>query len=256
MPRYRRLILRDGPLFEDRQAAGQALAARLLSYAGADVVVLAIPRGGVPVAAEVARRLGAELDVIVARKLGAPQQRELAIGAVTANGGRYLNQELIAELALTGDYLSRITEGEMAESRRREALYRSGRPAAHIEGRTVILVDDGLATGATMRAAARSVRSRKPARLVIAVPIGASETCEALAEEAGDVVCLHCREPFYAVGLHYVRFGQTSDDEVQRILREFQALTPGGEPATASAPPAGSRRTSRRSRGVRCPLAP
>ncbi len=213
----------DQPRFDDRRDAGRALAERLAGYADANVVVLAIPRGGVPVAAEVARRLGAMLDVIVARKLGAPEQPELAIGAVTANGGRYLNQDLIAELEVDQDFLRWITDLEMHEAHRREALYRGERPPAPIEGQTVILVDDGLATGATMRAAARSVRSHHPEKLIIAVPVGAGETCEALRDEADDVVCLERPEPFYAVGPHYVHFGQTSDDEVQRILREFQS---------------------------------
>lgn len=205
--------------FRDRVDAGQRLGAALGALRQSGPLVLGIPRGGVPVAAEVARALGAELDVIVARKLGSPYQPELAMGAATANGGRYLNDELIAALRVPASYVEQVTASEMAEARRREERFRGGRGPLAVAGRVVLLVDDGLATGATMRAAARSVRSRGPARLVIAVPVGAAESCDSLAAEADEVVCLATPEPFVAVGLHYADFGQTSDEEVQELLR-------------------------------------
>lgn len=189
-------------------------------YAGPDVLVLGIPRGGVPVAAVVARHLNAELDIIVARKLGAPDQPELAIGAVTANGGRYLNQALIGEAQVSDEFLEAITAREMAEAQRRERVFRGGRPAPRIEGRTVIVIDDGLATGATMRAAVRSVRSRKPARLIVAVPVAPPATCAALRAEADEVVALLEPELFFAVGLYYDDFRPTPPDEIERLLRQ------------------------------------
>jgi putative phosphoribosyl transferase len=216
---------RWGTLFRDRVDAGVQLAAALERYHGQDVLVLGIPRGGVVVAAEVARRLGAALDVIVARKLGAPISRELAIGAVTADGERYLNEDILRELGVTERYLQRVTEEEQAEARRREERFRAGRPPARVAGRTVILVDDGLATGATMRAAVRSVRRHGPARLVVAVPVGARETCEELRAEADEVVCLHQPEPFWAVGAHYQHFEPVDDATVQEVLRSFAPAT-------------------------------
>lgn len=216
---------RWGTLFRDRVDAGVQLAAALERYHGQDVLVLGIPRGGVVVAAEVARRLGAALDVIVARKLGAPISRELAIGAVTADGERYLNEDILRELGVTERYLQRVTEEEQAEARRREERFRAGRPPARVAGRTVILVDDGLATGATMRAAVRSVRRHGPARLVVAVPVGARETCEELRAEADEVVCLYQPEPFWAVGAHYQHFEPVDDATVQELLRSFAPAT-------------------------------
>ena len=220
--------------FRDRVDAGVRLAEGLAAYRGRDVLVLGIPRGGVPVAAEVARRLGGDLDVVVARKLGAPGQRELAIGAVTANGGRFLNEELIGELRVPPGYLEQVTAEERAEARRRQERFRGDRPPARVTGRTVIVVDDGLATGATMRAAVRSVRRERPATLVVAVPVGAREACDALREEADVVVCLSQPEPFVAVGLHYERFEPTEDAEVQRILREWRESPHPGTPRAAA----------------------
>lgn len=205
-------------IFRDRVDAGAQLAERLERYRGRDVLVLGIPRGGVPVAAEVARHLDADLDVVVARKLGAPFQPELAIGAVTANGGRYLNEALIQDTGITDEFLEAITTEEMAEARRREDRFRGNRPAARIEGRTVIVVDDGLATGATMRAAVRSVKSHKPARVVVAVPVGPPETCAALRTEADEVIAQYAPEPFLAVGVHYQDFRPTEEHEVEQLL--------------------------------------
>lgn len=216
---------RWGTLFRDRVDAGVQLAAALERYRGQDVLVLGIPRGGVVVAAEVARRLGAALDVIVARKLGAPISRELAIGAVTADGERYLNEDILRELRVTERYLQSVTEEEQAEAQRREERFRAGRPPARVAGRTVILIDDGLATGATMRAAVRSVRRQGPARLVVAVPVGARETCEELRAEADEVVCLYQPEPFWAVGAHYQHFEPVDDATVQELLRSFAPAT-------------------------------
>jgi putative phosphoribosyl transferase len=211
----------SGPLFADRIEAGRALANRLRAYRGKGALVLGIPRGGVPVAAEVARGLEADLDVVVARKLGAPEQPELAIGAVTANGGQFLNEEIVRELGVTDAYLERVKEEQMAEARRREARFRGGRPTEPVQDRVVILVDDGLATGATMRAAVRSVRKHRPALLVVAVPVGSQEACAELRKEADELVCLSMPEPFGAVGYFYRNFEPTEDVQVQNILHEF-----------------------------------
>lgn len=208
------------PQFRDRRDAGQQLAERLESYRQARPVVFAIPRGGVPVGAEVARGLNAELDVVVARKLGAPFHAELALGAVTSDGERFLNQEIISELQVDDAYLDRITREQGEEARRREHRFRGGRLEAPVQGRTVLLVDDGLATGATMRAAARSLRKRAPGRLVVAVPVGSREACAALHEDADDVICLAQPDPFYAIGLHYQSFEQVDDAEVITLLQQ------------------------------------
>lgn len=210
-------------LFRDRAEGGARLARLLEAYRGQDVLVLAIPRGGVPVAAEVARHLDAELDVMVARKLGAPGAPELAIGAVTANGGRYLNTGLIRDLGVSDAYLDVVTAEQMEEARRREERLRGAFPRARVQGRVVILVDDGLATGATMRAAVRAVQRQQPARVIVAVPVGAHETCEALRNEVDDVVCVYELDPFWAVGLYYEHFEPTEDAVVEEILRESRA---------------------------------
>jgi putative phosphoribosyl transferase len=221
----RRLIGRD-PLFRDREDAGGHLAAALAKYRGQDALVLGIPRGGVPVAAEVARRLEAELDVVVARKLGAPLQPELAMGAVTANGGLFVDDEIVAEIGVDQDELNRVIARERAEAKARERRFRGERPPPRIARRTVIVVDDGLATGATMRAAVHAVRGDGPARLVAAVPVGSGYARDALAEEVDEVVCLHAPEPFWAVGLYYANFAPVEDAEVQRILQEYRAAAP------------------------------
>jgi putative phosphoribosyl transferase len=213
-------------VFADRRDAGGRLAARLTDYRGQHVLVLGIPRGGVPVATEVARRLESELDVVVARKVAAPGFSELAIGAVTANGGRFMNEGMIQELGVSDTYLELAIAREMAEARQREERFRAGRPLSPLAGRVVLLVDDGLATGATMRAAVRSVRSRHPSKLVVAVPVGSIQACAALRPEVDELVCLEEPEPFDAVGLYYDDFEPIEDAEVQRLLQEAWARSP------------------------------
>ncbi len=210
--------------FASRQAAGEALADALAYYRGADVLVLGLPRGGVPVAARVAEGLDAELDVIVACKLQSPISAELAIGAITADGERYLNEGLISELAVSDVFLAAVTDVQRGEARKRLQQLRGTRPPPRITGRIVILVDDGLATGATMHAAVRSVRKQRPARLIVAAPVGSREACEGLAREADEVVCPWRPEPFGAVALYYDNFVQTSDAEVQQVLERSPAM--------------------------------
>jgi predicted phosphoribosyltransferase len=211
------------PLFRDRIEAGRVLAERLAEYRGKGPVVLGIPRGGVVVAAEIARRLEGSLDVLVARKLGAPGSPELALGAVTADGERFLNHDIIRMLGVSREYLDSVTSLEMAEARKREEWLRNLRSAVSVTGRVAILVDDGLATGATMRAAVRSVRQRKPAKLVVAAPVGARDACATLSQEADEVVCPYQPEPFGAVGFFYQHFDPVADQEVQAVLDEAHA---------------------------------
>lgn len=213
----------DDLFFLDRRDAGRALAAALHRFRGQDVLVLGLPRGGVPVAAEVAAALDGELDVIVARKLGSPVSAELAIGAITAAGERVLNEDVIRDLRVSEAYVDAVSSVQQAEARRRESGLRGDRPAPRIAGRIVILVDDGLATGATMRAAVRAVRRQAPARLVVAVPVGAPAACETLRSEADEVVVLGEPEYFGAVGTFYRDFRQTEDEEVQHLLEEHAA---------------------------------
>ena len=228
------LVSDTAPRFRDRADAGVRLAKRLTAYRGQHALVLGIPRGGVPVAAEVARALDGELDVVVARKLRSPISAELAIGAVTSDGGRYLNESILRQLGVSDRYIARVTQAEMAEAARRETRFRAGAAAPGIAGRVVILVDDGLATGATMIAAARSVRGQGPARLVIAVPVGSADACAALRHEADEVVCPASPEPFWAVGAYYDDFGQTEDEEVERLLQETRSRAAAPVAATAS----------------------
>jgi predicted phosphoribosyltransferase len=205
--------------FRDRRDAGRLLAEQLTAYAGRpDVLVLALPRGGVPVAYEVARALRAPLDVFVARKLGVPGHEELAMGAVATGGVRVLNDEVVRGLEIPDDVIDAITVWERQEVARRERLYRGDRLIPDVRGRTVILVDDGLATGASMHAAVAALRQQGPARIVVAVPTAARETCDALRAEVDDVVCAITPEPFHAVGLWYEDFSQTTDEEVRELL--------------------------------------
>ena len=207
--------------FLDRRDAGKALATALQHYRGReDVVVLALPRGGVPVAFEVAEALGAPLDLFLVRKLGTPGQRELAMGAIASGGVRVLNDEVVRWYGIPDSVIEAVAAEEQRELERREQTYREGRAAAALEGRIVILVDDGLATGSTMKAAVQAVRQRSPAKVVVAVPVGARETCSELGRMADEVVCVRMPEPFSAVGLWYLRFDQTTDEEVRELLRE------------------------------------
>lgn len=207
--------------FHDRTQAGRMLASRLTAYAGRnDVLVLALPRGGVPVAYEVARALDAPLDVYVVRKLGVPGQEELALGAIASGGVRVLNRDVVRALHIGEAEIDAIAAREQIELDRREKLYRGDRQLPNVAERTVILVDDGLATGATMRAAVQALRQLGPDKLVVAVPTGAPETCADLEREVDDLVCLISPEPFYGVGFWYDHFAQTPDAEVTRLLRE------------------------------------
>jgi erythromycin esterase-like protein/predicted phosphoribosyltransferase len=209
----------DPGLFQDRREAGRVLAEKLAAYAKRpDVLVLALPRGGVPVAYEVARVLGAPLDVFVVRKLGLPGYEELAMGAVATGGVRVLNDQLVERLGIPEHLIDAMTTRELKELARRERLYRGGRPPPDVRGRTVILVDDGLATGATMHAAIKALRQQNPVRIVVAVPTAAPETCEEMKREADDVICAITPEQFHAVGRWYRDFSQTTDEEVGALL--------------------------------------
>ncbi|MFB3915978.1 MAG: phosphoribosyltransferase [Terriglobales bacterium] len=211
-------------LFEDRSEAGKVLAEELREFANRpDVVVLALPRGGVPVAYEVARELNAPLDVFVVRKLGAPGQEELALGAIASGGVRVLNPEVVQLLDIPQSEIEAITTRELQELERREREYRGHRPPLDVHGRTVILIDDGLATGSTMRAATAALRRLGPAQIVIAVPVAAPSTCEELRTEADQMVCAATPEPFYAVGQWYCEFSQTTDEEVREFLNRAEA---------------------------------
>ena len=211
-------------LFRDRTEAGQVLAARLEKYAGKpDVIVLALPRGGVPVAYEVARALHAPMDIFVVRKLGIPGQEELAMGAVATGGVRVLNDQVIRGLGIPEYVIDAVAAWELRELERRERLYRGDRPPPEVRGKTVILVDDGLATGSSMLAAVRALRQQGPGRIVVAVPVAAPDTCELLKAYVDEVVCPATPEPFYAVGLWYQDFSQTTDEEVRELLERSAA---------------------------------
>jgi putative phosphoribosyl transferase len=206
-------------LFADRREAGRELARHLTRYAGRpDVLVLALPRGGVPVGYEVARALHVPLDVFVVRKLGVPGQEELAMGALATGDVLVLDQDLARQLHLSASQLEAVVRAEREELRRRELAYRGTRPVPDVEKRTVILVDDGLATGSTVRAAIYALRQRKPASIVVAAPVGPEEACREMAQIVDEVVCARKPEPFHAVGLWYRDFGQTEDDEVRELL--------------------------------------
>ena len=227
--------------FRDRAEAGDVLAGQLGHYAGrGDVLVLALPRGGVPVAARVAAALGAPLDVFVVRKLGVPGHEELAMGAIASGGVQVVNQQVVGRLGLGEADLRRVAEVEGRELARRERSYREGRAPPELAGRVVILVDDGLATGSTMRAAVAAARRLGPARVVVAVPTAPASTCQSLREEADEVVCATTPRPFRAVGYSYRWFPQTSDEEVTALLRAAWATAPGpGGPEPGASGPAG-----------------
>jgi putative phosphoribosyl transferase len=205
--------------FRDRRAAGEALGKRLQQYATrTDVVVLGLPRGGVPVAFEVARALSAPLDVSVVRKLGVPRREELAMGAIAAGNVRVLNQDVVRSLRIQPEVIEQAVQEESLELRRRENLYRRGRQPLDLSGKVVILVDDGLATGSTMRAAIEAARRHAPAQIVVAVPVAAPSTCASLRSVADEVVCLVTPKNLSAVGLWYDDFAQTGDDDVANLL--------------------------------------
>lgn len=209
------------PPFDDRRQAGVELSRRLEHYARrGDVVVLALPRGGVPVAYEVAHALGAELDVFLVRKLGLPGHRELAMGAIASGGVRVLNEDVVAWYRVPERVIDEVAAQEQAELERGERAYRDGRPPPSLEGRVVLLVDDGLATGSTMKAAVQAVRAHKPSKIVVAVPVGAPDTCQALAAIADEVVCARTPAGFSAVGQWYRDFSQITDEEVRALLHD------------------------------------
>jgi predicted phosphoribosyltransferase len=208
-----------GSRFRNRREAGRVLAAKLAAYAKRpDVIVLALPRGGVPVAYEVAQVLDAPLDVFLVRKLGVPGHEEYALGAIATGGVRVINQDVVRASGIAPATIDAIAAREQQELDRRERLYRGDRPGPDVRGRTVILVDDGLATGATMYAAVKALRQQGAGRVVVAVPIAPRETCDQLREEVDDIVCAITPEPFRAVGLWYEDFSQTTDDEVRGLL--------------------------------------
>ena len=209
----------DHRMFADRREAGRELAARLAEIDGAaNPVVLALPRGGVPVGYEIARGLNAALDVFLVRKLGTPGHQELAMGAIATGGVRVLNDEIVQAFGIREDQIDAVARREEIELDRREASYRRGRLFPSLSGRTVILVDDGLATGSTMKAAVLAVRQQKPARVIVAVPVGAPEACRTLSVIADDVVCARMPRSFSAVGEWYRDFSQTTDEEVVELL--------------------------------------
>ena len=212
--------------FRDRKEAGKLLAAQLAAYANQqDPIVLALPRGGVPVGFEIAQALHVPLDVIVVRKLGVPGQEELAMGAIATGGICILNKDVVQFLNIPDEVIDEITAQELQELERREHLFRGERPAYDVCGRTVILVDDGIATGATMHAAVAAIKQRQPTRIIIAVPTAAPSTCDEFAAEVDELVCVIRPEPFIAVGYWYRQFSQTSDEEVRSLLEQANQRT-------------------------------
>ena len=205
--------------FEDRSEAGRRLAKQLIGYAGrTDVLLLALPRGGVPVAFEIAKTLNAPLDAFLVRKLGVPGHEELAMGAIASGGVRVINHEVVRSMGIPEEVIDQVAAREKLELERRERAYRGERPKPDVRGRIVILVDDGLATGATMRAAVAALRAQDPARIIVAVPTAAPEACEAFEHEVDEIVCLTRPWPFFGVGASYQDFSQTTDEEVRRLL--------------------------------------
>lgn len=212
-------------LFRDRLDAGRKLAGKLDGYKGQDnLLVLGLPRGGIPVAYEVAEELNAPLDIFLVRKLGLPGHEELAMGAIASGGVRVLNQEVVHALNIPPKVIDTVAEQEQQELQRREQAYRGSRLTAQIRGKTVILVDDGLATGSSMLAAVEALRPQRPARLVVAVPVAPPETCEKIAREVDEIICAATPEPFHGVGLWYENFEQTNDSEVRRLLAQSEPV--------------------------------
>ena len=213
--------------YQDRRDAGVQLAKRLAHYRGrSDLVVLALPRGGVPVAYEVARALEAPLDVFLVRKLGLPGYGELAMGAIASGGIRVVNDEVVSWYRIPAHVIDAVARDEQAELERRERTYRDGASPAELRDRVVVLVDDGLATGSTMKAAVTAVRARRPSWIVVAVPGGAGETCREFADVADETICVRAPERFLAVGQWYSDFSQTSDDEVRELLHSASETAP------------------------------
>ena len=212
-------------IYRDRIDAGKQLALRLSEYAYRDyVLVLALPRGGVPVAYEVARALHAPLDIFLVRKLGVPGHEELAMGAIASGGVRVLNDDVVDHLRIPGEVIDAVAADELRELERRERAYRGDRPEPEVQGKTVILIDDGLATGSTMRAAVAALRQQGPARIVVAVPVSASQTCNEYRMGVDEIICAQTPEPFMGVGMWYRDFSQTSDEEVREILARSESL--------------------------------
>jgi putative phosphoribosyl transferase len=212
-------------IYRDRIDAGKQLAARLSDYANRDdVVVLALPRGGVPVAYEVAKALHAALDIFLVRKLGVPGHEELAMGAIATGGIRVLNDDVVGYLDIPDYVIDEVADIELRELERRKRLYRGDRPEPKVQGKTIILIDDGLATGSTMRAAVKALRQQDPARIVVAVPVSASQTCDEYRMGADEIICAKTPEPFMGVGMWYRDFSQTTDEEVREILAQAEHL--------------------------------
>ncbi len=209
-------------IFQDRRDGGRALAKALVTYDKADAIVLALPRGGVPVAFEVARALKLSLDIFIVRKLGVPGQEELAMGALASGGTVVMNQRVVHELNISNEEIEAVVEREKIEIKRRERAYRDGRLPAQIKGRTVIVVDDGLATGASMLAATRALRPHA-AQVIAAVPVAAESTCGELCNEVDKIVCAATPQPFFAVGMYYRNFAQTTDEEVRALLSQARS---------------------------------
>ena len=206
-------------IYRDRTDAGKQLAARLANYADRDdVLVLALPRGGVPVAYEVANALRAPLDIFLVRKLGVPGHEELAMGAIASGGVRVINHDVVNYLAIPNHVIDLVAAGEERELERRERLYRGDRPEPDVKGKTVILIDDGLATGSTMRAAAAALRQQNPAKIVVALPVSAIQTCDEYRMGVDEIICARTPEPFMGVGMWYRDFSQTTDEEVRELL--------------------------------------
>ena len=207
-------------IFQDRKDAGRQLALRLTDYANrSGLLVLGLPRGGVPVAYEVARELHAPLDVFLVRKLGVPGQEELAMGAIASGGVRVINEDVVRQLHIPDSVIDAVAKQELRELERRELAYRGDRPSPDVKDRTAILIDDGLATGSTMRAAALALRKQDPAQIVVAVPVAAAQTCDEFRSVVDEIICAVTPERFYGVGLWYEDFSQTSDEEVRELLR-------------------------------------